>query len=124
MTIIDISLPLDSYIPVYPGNVPLVVETHHSMPSHATHLSKITMGSHTGTHIDAPSHALARGLTLDQIPLEKFIGEARVLNFTRSVGAIKKEDLAQKDIQPGERILAKTSNSERGFSRFYDEGNF
>src|SRR3989338_8773442 len=86
MKIINISLPLNNDTPVYPGNVPLSVSIHHAMPEYATQLSSITMGSHTGTHIDAPAHAVPGAPALDKIPLEHFVGPCRVLDFSQSAG--------------------------------------
>lgn len=119
--IIDISLPLSSATIVYPNNVPLEIETHAHMPESTTHLSKITMGTHTGTHIDAPMHAVQGANTLDQIPLETFVGLCRVIDVThRGPGeSVKKGDLG--DVVTGERILIKTSNSVRGFKEFYND---
>ncbi len=122
MKIIDISLPLHNDTPIYPGNVPLSVAVHHAMPEHATHLSTITLGSHTGTHIDAPAHCINGSLTLDQLPLENFIGACRVLDFSTEEGeAVTLEFLESKYIKQGERILLKTKNSARGFKEFYDD---
>ncbi len=122
MKIIDISIPLDNETVIYPGNVPLSISIHHSMPEHATHLSSITFGSHTGTHIDAPSHAVAHGKSLDQIPLVNFVGPCRVLDFSNESGeAVTLEFLKSKNIKEGERILLKTKNSLTGFKEFYDD---
>ncbi|MFA6536252.1 MAG: cyclase family protein [Candidatus Paceibacterota bacterium] len=121
MKIIDISLPLNNQTVVYPGNVPLEISVHHEMPEHATHLSKIVMGSHTGTHIDAPAHAVIGGVSLDQIPLTILIGPCRVLDFSEVKESVKIEDLKKFSPQKGERLLVKTSNSKRGFDKFYDD---
>ena len=122
MKIIDISLPLNNNTPVYPDNVPLSVSVHRKMPESATTVSSITMGSHTGTHIDAPAHAVQGALTLDQIPLEVFIGPCRVFDFSNeSGGSVTKEMLEIKNIQKGERILLKTKNSIRGLKEFYPD---
>jgi arylformamidase len=43
---------------------------------------KIVMGTHTGTHVDAPRHFIPGGATIDQLPLEPFVGPATVLDFT------------------------------------------
>ena len=118
MKIFDISLPLNEKSVIYPGNVPLSIEVHHAMPEHTTHLSKITMGSHTGTHVDAPRHALRQGVPLDAIPLETFIGPCRVLDCTNSVGAVKIAELKKLGVKKAERILVKTQNSLRGFEKF------
>lgn len=119
--IIDISLPLSEKTIVYPGNVPLKIETHAHMPEATTHLSKITMGTHTGTHIDAPMHAVIGGNSLDAIPLDTFVGLCRVVDAThRGPGeAVNFEDLG--NVVSGEVILIKTSNSMRGFEEFYSD---
>ncbi len=122
MKIIDISLPLNNETPIYPGNVPLSISMHHSMPEYATHLSSIIFGSHTGTHIDAPAHAIEGAVTLEKIPLGHFIGECRVLDFSNDRGeAVTKQMLQSKNIKSGERILLKTRNSIRGFEKFYED---
>jgi len=119
--IIDISLPLTNSTIVYPNNVALIIETHAHMPEATTHLSKITMGTHTGSHIDAPMHAVMGANTLDQIPLDAFVGVCRVVDAThRGPGeSVKKEDIGE--VSEGDRILLKTSNSIRGFDKFYDD---
>lgn len=122
MKIIDISLPLNNKTPIYPDNVPLSIDVHHAMPDYSTHLSSITFGSHTGTHIDAPAHCVVGGFTLDKIPLETFVGICRVLDFSKETGeAVTLEFLKNKNIKKGERILLKTKNSVRGFKEFYDD---
>lgn len=122
MNIIDISIPLDSKTVVYPGNVPLSVSIHHAMPEYATQLSSITFGSHTGTHIDAPLHAVLGAHSLEQIPLSVFVGTCRVLDFShQEESSITKELLVEKNIVSGERILFKTKNSTRGFKEFFDD---
>ena len=120
MKIFDVSLALNEKTVIYPGNVPLEVSVYAAMPKHSTHLSKITMGSHTGTHVDAPRHAVPDGVPLDAIPLETFVGPCRVLDCTASLGAVTVSDLQDHNIQAGERILVKTRNSERGFESFYE----
>jgi len=119
--IFDVSLPLNNQTVVYPGNLPVEISVHHEMPAHATHLSKIVMGSHSGTHVDAPAHAVSGGASLDQIPLETFVGPCRVFDFSEAKESIKIEDLEKFSPQKGERILVKTSNSKRGFKEFYDD---
>ena len=120
MKIFDVSVELNEKTVIYPGNVPLEISVHHEMPEHSTHLSKITMGSHTGTHVDAPRHAVEGGATLDAISLKTFVGPCRVLDFTGSVGTVSVSDLKREKVKKGERILVKTQNSLRGFETFYD----
>lgn len=122
MKIIDISLPLNNQTPVYPKNVPIVVNVHQKMPEGSSHLSSITFGSHSGTHIDAPAHCIPGTLTLDKLPLEHFIGPVRVLDFSAETAeCVTKDMLEKKNIKIGERILLKTRNSLRGFKEFYTD---
>ncbi len=84
-------------------------------------ISKITFGSHTGTHVDAPQHVIRGGESLDQIPLETFVGNCRVIDCTKDEVSVKRQTLENQNIQKGERILLKTTNSIRGFETFYDD---
>lgn len=116
--LIDISLPLKPSGIVYPGNPEVELET---LPTQSNVITKITFGSHSGSHIDAPSHAkIENGATIDELDLNLFYGKARVLDFTNVAEAIKVSDLEQKNIQKEERVLLKTSNS----NRFEKEGFF
>jgi len=124
MKIYDISLDLNNDTIIYPNNVPVSIETHAKMPEASTHLSKITMGTHSGTHVDAPMHAVIDAPSLDQIPLETFIGEVKVFDMSHRKGgeAVMISDFEEKGgVYEGQRILVKTSNSERGFDEFYDD---
>jgi arylformamidase len=122
MKIIDISLPINNQTPIYPWNVPVSVNLHQQMPKDSSTSSSITLGSHTGTHIDAPSHAILGAKNLDAIPLIHFIGNCRVLDFSEiHTESVTKEMLLGKNIQKGERVILKTSNSLRGFKEFYPD---
>ncbi|MEI6660194.1 MAG: cyclase family protein [bacterium] len=124
MKIIDISLSLENGMPVYPNNIPLSVSIHQAMPPSATQLSSITIGSHTGTHIDAPGHAIVGSPMLAKVPLETFIGPARVLDFsliTKAGDSVTLDMIKEKNIQKSERVLLKTYNSIRGLDQFYED---
>jgi arylformamidase len=123
MKIIDISIPINNNTVVYPKNAPVEIEKFATLPADSSNLSKITTGSHTATHVDAPLHVRENGAPLDAIPLENYIGPAKVLDFS-DLGPgelIKISDLEKHDIVAGDRILAKTSNSDRGYEEFYDD---
>src|SRR3989344_150796 len=109
MRIIDISLPLNNDTPIYPGNVPVSISVHQKMPENSSASSSITLGSHTGTHIDAPLHAILGAASIEKIPLEAFVGSCRVLDFSQDSGeAVTKSFLESKNIKKGERVLLKT----------------
>lgn len=115
--IIDISIPLKTGMVVYPGNPEVEIEEIKSA-SGTSVISKITLGSHTGTHMDAPSHVLPDGNTLSDLPLEPFVGTCRVLDCTAEKGAVSLEWIQTKNIVPGERILLKTQNCLDGYETF------
>lgn len=93
---------------IYPGNPEVVFEEHHGTTSV---LTKLVFGTHTGTHADAPRHVFEQGMSIDAMPLEAFVGMCRVLDMTHCRGSVCKEDLIEKNIAAGERILLKTKNS-------------
>lgn len=116
--ILDISIPLNENTITYPGNHKISITEHDSQTS--IH-SKILIGSHTGTHIDAPKHVFPGSGGVDSIPLESLVGECRVIDFTHVEQSITTNDIEKANIKKGERILAKTKNSDRGFDTFYDD---
>lgn len=120
MHIIDISMGIGKDTIIYPNNPSISMETFKN-PGGSSYLSRIVFGSHTGTHIDAPRHVFENGKTIDQFELGLFVGPCRVLDMTASAGAISKKDVLSKNIVPGERILFKTKNSDRGYNQFWDE---
>lgn len=73
--------------------------------------SEITMGLHTGTHIDAPFHMLDMGDTIEKIDLNNLIGKAEVLDMTHIEDRITAKDLEDKPIIKDGFILFKTKNS-------------
>lgn len=105
---------------VYPGNPPVTIE-HFKSASGGSRNSAFHMGTHVGTHIDAPNHAFADRLDIDDLSLNTFVGPCRVLDLTTVKRSITREDLEKKNIARGERILLKTANSARGFEKFYDD---
>jgi len=78
----------------------------------AANVSKISMGSHTGTHMDAPLHFIRGGKSLDEMPLEAKIGRARVIEV-HDPESVKPGELGPHGIRSSERVLFKTRNSAR-----------
>ncbi|KAF8633863.1 hypothetical protein AX15_001198 [Amanita polypyramis BW_CC] len=73
MPIIDLTQPLTANIPVYPGDNPFVSKPHCTIPKHGVSVHSLSLGTHTGTHIDAPSHFILDGKYIGQIPLEELV---------------------------------------------------
>ncbi len=110
---IDISVPVYTGMVHWPDNPPVVIERMQDMErGDAANVSKLSLGAHTGTHMDAPLHFLRDGAGIDTMPFSATLGIARVIEIHDPV-SIKPAELAGHAIQPGERVLFKTSNSSR-----------
>lgn len=117
--IIDISVDLDEQTVVYPGTPPFAAEPTHSSAT-GSRLTKLSLSTHFGTHLDAPLHA-GHGQSIDKMPLAHFAGPCRVVDCSHSIQNISLEDVKKLQPQPGERLLFKTTNSDRGLGTFYPD---
>lgn len=107
MNIIDISQPLHPGMNVYPGDPHFDSRPVSSFKNgYMCEVSEIRMGTHCGTHIDAPLHMVPSGAPLDTMPLDLFYGPCRVL--TLPVQVITEKMLADFSICEGERIILRT----------------
>jgi arylformamidase len=121
---IDITVPIFNGLVHWPGDPPVSVVSIQDMENGATNnLSKINLGSHTGTHIDAPRHYIRKGKTVTDMPLEQMTGVARVLEIQHPE-YITPQELAEHNIRKGERILFKTRNSARAWHKDPFDRNF
>lgn len=111
---IDISLPLSPDSVCWPGS-PSPRFEHRLDMSHgdiATD-SNVFFNVHTGTHVDAPSHFVAEGRTVDLLSLDAMIGPARVVQIPGGVSAITAAELTKLNLPSDtERLLFRTSNSD------------
>lgn len=115
MAIYDVTRPLAPGVAVYPGDIiPSMRQEDHGRYL----ITDLHMSSHSGTHIDAPSHYLRNDQTVDRIPLEHMIGPCRVLDLSGGARVIGADDLAGR-IHGIQKILLKTSFS--GKTEFYPE---
>jgi arylformamidase len=110
--IYDISIPVHTGGVVYPGNPEIHIALQQSVALGAgANVSSITFGSHTGTHVDAARHFFDDGQTIDQIPLDRFVGEALLLSFPDSLMSVGARDLEAQNIGSHKRVLLRTRNS-------------
>ncbi len=106
--LIDITRPVHPAMAIYPGNPEVQLEQVAYASATSSALTRITIGSHTGTHIDALSHIKAGGAGTDSYQLDQMIGKAEVIDLTEKERIILAADLPE---TTQERILIKTSNS-------------
>ena len=119
---IDISVPVQSGMVHWPKDPEIKVERVMEIArGDVCNVSHLSLGAHTGTHMDAPLHFIANGKSIDQLPFEATIGPARVIAIADEE-SIKPEELRPHRIKAGERILFKTRNSEQSWgSNQFDE---
>jgi arylformamidase len=120
----DISIPVMNGGVVYPGNPEIHIERQQDMArGGSSNVSLLSIGSHTGTHVDAPLHMIPEGAGVDAIPLDALIGPALVVAFDDDVMAVTEAYLRSNSLAGHERVLLKTRNSrfirERDFHRDY-----
>ncbi len=119
MEIFDISLPIYNGMTVYEGSPATEIQTKTIVGEHGVGFSTFFFGSHTGTHIDAPSHFIDGGLSIDTIDLQKCFGKCKVIDVTGIDHLeIMPADFSSVDIGQGDRILFKTKNAFMDRSKF------
>ncbi len=101
MRVIDLTHSIHPSMTVYPGTAPPELIPQSDILIDGFLETRLVLTSHTGTHIDAPAHMIAGGLTLDRIPAEKFIGYGWVCD----VSGLKKDKITREDlVLPAEEI--------------------
>ena len=110
--IYDISVSLSKITPVVPGQPVFSREPLSEIAKGGrANVSKISMTSHTGTHVDAPFHFVQEGTTIDRVDLEQINGPAKVFEL-KSKERITVADIEDLDIEEGDIVVFKTRNSE------------
>jgi arylformamidase len=113
MRYFDISVPVSDGLVTYAGDPPIHVELWHSMAQGAiADVRTLSMGVHTGTHIDAPAHFLPGGKTIDELDLETCFGPVQVMDLTAVAGGLIDRASLEAGLTPGvARVILKTRNS-------------
>jgi arylformamidase len=126
MALHDISVAIRNHMPVYPGDPAVEVDTPVSLANGASaNVSRLRMGAHTGTHVDAPAHFLAGGSGAADLPLDALIGDAYVIEVPHTVHAITPEHVTSAIAAQCERVLFKTRGSSFwGEERFREDFTF
>lgn len=122
MKALDLTHPISPNMPVYPGTEPPVITTGCSIDETGFLEKKITMYSHTGTHVDAPAHLLKGHNTLDMLEIGHFYGSAFLLSHNDStIQSIGVQELLpyQEKIQAVEFLLLHTGWSQYWGSEKY-----
>jgi arylformamidase len=107
--IIDISPVIHPGLPVWPGDAPVVFERTWTIgPDCPVNVSQVSFSTHTGAHVDAPSHFDAHGATIDEVALDTYVGPCRVIHVIGARGAIRPEHIATRLRDCPPRVLFRT----------------
>lgn len=116
--VVDLSHPVTSETQVYPGDPVPHLEQHSTIERDGFNLMSVSMGSQSGTHVDAPFHFDDAGIKIDEIPLNRFVGPAVVLDCgeltPRQEITIESLGTQLDAISSGDIVIFKTR-----WSRFY-----
>lgn len=80
--LIDLTQTLTPQTPMFPGFPPFQIEPHATHEANGFAVEKISLGDHSGTHIDAPYHCSANGFFVDQVPTEQLVVPAIVIDIS------------------------------------------
>lgn len=97
----DLSLPVRSGMIVYPGDPEVVIEPASTLAADGVAVSRLALGSHTGTHVDAPAHLVPGGRGMAEVRLDELVGEAIVL---RATGADAGEAVGLDDLDAPDEV--------------------
>lgn len=112
--IYDVTVPISELMPVWPGDPRVKIDRVSSIAKGDSYnTSRLSLGSHTGTHLDAPYHFVEQGLTVDKLPLDLLIGPAFVAEIDGlESNTIEVFDLARLHFPKSTtRLFLKTTNS-------------
>ena len=113
MSVHDVSLRISTELPTWPGDPGVSITLTNSMArGDAANVTRLDLGVHTGTHIDAPLHFEPGGTGVDEISLDILIGPCRVFDVTTLPEKIDRSDLEPLELTQVTRVLFKTRNSE------------
>jgi len=111
MRIYDITVSISTELPVYPGDPGVQIQRTLSLEAgDVARVSRLSFGTHIGTHVDPPSHFVMDGASLDELPLDVLIGPARVVDVGEAP-VIDTAVLDRADLDGAARVLFKTRNS-------------
>lgn len=115
--VIDLTVLLNENTPIFPGDKETLIEQFGDYSTHGCKDHYIHMGNHVGTHMDAPQHMIPGGKTLDQFPIDKFVGKGRLIDLTDG----NFEKVKHLEIFEGEIVLFRTDASKRYYEKSYFE---
>lgn len=125
MKIIDLSQTFEKNMTQFPGTPSLQLRVLTSIEESGFQVTDLHAVVHVGTHCDAPKHFIPSGKTIDVLPLEKFVGEAVIVDAKNVQGPeLPLSILENISIQKGDIVLLRTNASQLWNTEKYVEQSF
>lgn len=119
MQIIDLTMKISEKTPVFPGDPKPQIKQAASIEKDGWNEKRLLFNSHFSTHLDAPFHMLSSGKKLDEYPIEKFVGEAIVID-AKNQNPIRAN---LKDVKAGDFVFFCTGHTNKAFSSEFFRNN-
>ncbi|MDX1766013.1 MAG: cyclase family protein [Candidatus Saccharimonadales bacterium] len=113
--LIDLSVPINSKTPVYPGDPNIEIQPTGQLKRDGFNDHRVSIGTHAGTHIDAPIHMIEGGKALSDYDIDKYVGDGILIDARPGFN----EQIKQVEIAPGDIVLILT-----GWSKRFDEPKY
>ena len=108
----DITVPITNDMPTYPGDPGVQITDWSSLAQgDPANVTRLNLGAHTGTHVDAPAHFIKGASPVESLSLDVLIGSAQVIEVPEGRGSIDKDFVSSQRESGVTRILFKTQNS-------------
>lgn len=95
--LVDLSYSIYQEMPTYPPDPKVGIVVYSTVKSLGYNETQVLMGTHSSTHIDSPFHVVDDGMRIDEVPLEKCIGEAIVVDMTHKKA---KQEITVDELSP------------------------
>ncbi|NEU57994.1 cyclase family protein [Halorussus sp. MSC15.2] len=117
----DLTQPLDDGVTVYPGDPPVERTPAATHASDGYRVTEVRLGTHSGTHVDAPSHTEPDGKNLDEFAVERFAFDARLVDCSSSGARDPVCPESVPDDADAEMLVFRTGWDDHwGTERYYD----
>ncbi|MEX5296508.1 cyclase family protein [Kocuria sp. CPCC 205268] len=112
MLLVDLSHPVEAGMQVFPGDPPVDSRLAASVPRDGFQVAELHLGTHSGTHVDAPLHTVDGGSSVDELDLSRLVGPGRVVHVPdlREHDVIRWDDVRAQleDVPAGTIVLFRT----------------
>jgi kynurenine formamidase len=124
MRVIDLTMRITPSIAVFPGSPQPSFIPWSSFDSHGYESEAMFMSTHTGTHVDAPSHFAPGLASIDMIPASRFVCNAVLIKVPKRANQlVEREDLANDQIKKGDTVVIATGWEKRAADSSYTTKN-